>query len=324
MNYIEMIIETTSAGIEAITGALSVQGIEDLVVSDPQDIRAIMDNKDSYEWDYIDESVSDRMGDAARVTLYFADDEVDRRKVGVVRSTVKRIREAAAAGEYGAAVDFGTLKLTESVKSDTEWKDKWKEYFRPFRVSDRIVVRPSWEEYHPAAGEIVIEIDPGMAFGTGTHETTSLCIEMIDRYLKPGMKVLDAGCGSGILSIAAAMLGAGEVLAVDVDEDAVRTAQENIVRNRVGDIARAEYCDLTAGIGYRADLIAANLMAELIVMLAPDIERHLEDSGVFISSGILTEKKKMVMEGLNNAGFRITEIRDKGEWCCIVCSKGNV
>ena len=170
----------------------------------------------------------------------------------------------------------------------------------------------------------MIEIDPGMVFGTGTHETTSLCIEMIDRYLKPGMKVLDAGCGSGILSIAAAMLGAGEVLAVDVDEDAVRTAQENIVRNRVGDIARAEYCDLTAGIGYRADLIAANLMAELIVMLAPDIERHLEDSGVFISSGILTEKKKMVMEGLNNAGFRITEIRDKGEWCCIVCSKGNV
>ena len=258
------------------------------------------------------------------VTVYFTDDEEDLRKAGIVRSTIERIREAAAAGEYGDGADLGTLKLTESVKSDDEWKDKWKEYFKPFRVSDRIVVRPSWEEYRPTAGETVIEIDPGMAFGTGTHETTSLCIEMIDRYLKPGMKVLDAGCGSGILSVAASMLGADEVLGVDIDEDAVRTARENFVRNHVEDTARAEYGDLTAGIGYRADLIAANLMAELIVMLAPDIGRHLEDHGVFISSGILTEKKEMVRAGLEDAGFRITEVKDKGEWCCIVCSKGNV
>jgi ribosomal protein L11 methyltransferase len=204
---------------------------------------------------------------------------------------------------------------------DSEWQDKWKEYFKPFRVSEHILIKPSWEEVEADPEDHVLEIDPGMAFGTGTHETTSMCIEMMEDHLQPGDRVLDAGCGSGILSIAAVLLGAGDVLGVDIDEDAVRVAQENIQLNHVEAKARAEYGDVTEGVDYQADLVAANLMAELLCMVTPGIYRHLSPGGIYISSGILLEKEEMVTDAITMAGFQLCEVRRKGEWCCIAARR---
>jgi len=318
LKYIEIKIETTEMGIEPVVAGLLARGIENTEVSDPRDIEEIMEHKESYEWDYINDDVVKQMERKPLVTVYLEDDENATGIINDIRSAMSELKEAAARGDYGQGVDFGRLELLTYTADDSAWKDKWKEYFKPFRVSDRIVIKPTWEEYDAKDGDLILEIDPGMAFGTGTHETTSMCIEMIEKYLKPGDSVLDAGCGSGILSIAAALLGAQKVLGVDIDETAVEVARENIEKNGVADVADARYGDLTRGVDFRGDLVVANLMAELICLLSPDVPAHLSDGGIFISSGILTEKEEMVTADLKKAGFGIKEINRKGEWCCIV------
>ena len=207
---------------------------------------------------------------------------------------------------------------------DEDWKDKWKENFKPSKITKRIVVKPTWEEYIAGDGEIVLQIDPGMAFGTGTHETTSLCLRLMEKYLSDfpeNKKVLDIGCGSGILSIAAALLGAGEVMAVEIDKDAVSVAEENVKLNGVLNNVSVVQGDLTKGIDFKADIIVANLMADLVMVLAESAANHMEDGGIFISSGILTEKKETVSEAIRNAGFEILEIEEDGEWCAIVARR---
>lgn len=321
MKYIEISCETSETGIELITAALDAAGISDTEVSDPRDIAEIMNKKESYEWDYIEEDVVSRMEDAPRVSSYFPDDETGRALAETMKKVIVRVKSDSENGLYGPSVDLGSMNITESVKDDADWKDKWKAYFKPFHVSENLVICPSWESYSTKANEQVINIDPGMAFGTGTHETTSMCLELLEKYLKPGVRVLDAGTGSGILAIAATLLGAGDVLGVDVDPDAVRVAQENIELNHCEKTARAEFGDLTKGISYHADIIVGNLMAELIAMLAEGIVQHLEEGGRFIASGILVEKESLVQEAMEKAGLRLAELKEKGEWCAMVFEK---
>lgn len=321
MRYIEISCETSETGIELLTAALDAAGIHDTEVSDPRDVEEIMNKKESYEWDYIEDSVVHKMEEAPRVSSYFPDDRDGRKLAEVMKQTLENVAENVREGLYGLDVDLGTMKVTEQIRDDADWKDKWKAYFKPFHVSEHLVVCPSWENYEPQDGEKIISIDPGMAFGTGTHETTSMCLNLLEKYLRPGMRVLDAGTGSGILAIAASLLDAGEVLGVDVDRDAVRTAQENIEKNRCEKTARAEYGDLTQGVDYEADLIVGNLMAELICMLAPGIAEHLAGDGIFIASGILTEKESMVKDAAEKAGLKLEELTEKGEWCAMVFQK---
>ena len=179
------------------------------------------------------------------------------------------------------------------------------------------MIKPTWEDYEAGEKELVIEIDPGMAFGTGTHETTSGCIQLMEKYMKPGDKVLDVGCGSGILSIAAALLGRRDILAIDIDPGAVEVTRENVELNNVSEYVDTRYGDLTKGVSYRADIVVANLMADLVMMLTEDVEKHLEDGGIYISSGIIDFKEEEVCETLKRCGFEIIEILKKGEWCII-------
>lgn len=318
MKYIEISIETTAAGIEAVVGALMGLGITDTVVEDPRDIEDLMDKKQTYDWDYLDDSIIDKMKDCPKVTVYLEDTEENRALAAQIEPAMVSLKERAAAGEFGVCADFGALLPVVKMEDDTEWKDKWKEYFKPARISDSIVVKPTWEEYQKQEGDLVIEIDPGMAFGTGTHETTSLCVKMLEQYQKKSDKVLDVGCGSGILSIAAALLGAEDVLGVDIDPVAVEVAAENIALNGAEKTARAQYGDLTKGIDYKADIVVANLMADLVMMLAEDVAKHMKPGGLFISSGILVEKEITVVEHLRARGFAIMEVREDGGWCCIV------
>ncbi|MCI9639659.1 MAG: 50S ribosomal protein L11 methyltransferase [Emergencia sp.] len=321
MKYLEINIETSAAGIEPVVSALLNLGITDTVVEDPRDIEDLMDKKQTYDWDYLDDSIIEKMKESPKVTVYLEDTEENRTLAEQIAPAMEELRSKAREGIFGEGADFGSLRVSKKQEDDTQWKDKWKEYFKPARIAENIVVKPTWESYERQGDEKVIEIDPGMAFGTGTHETTSLCVKMLEKYQKESDKVLDVGCGSGILSIAAAILGAEDVLGVDIDPVAVEVAAENIELNGVANVAKAQYGDLTKGIDYKADIVVANLMADLVMMLSEDVARHMQPGGLFISSGILVEKEVQVTEHLRSQGFGIVEVREDGGWCCIVCRK---
>ncbi len=321
MKYMQVDIDVNRQGIEPVVTALMEIGITDTVIEDPADVADLLNKKNEYDWDYVDESVLDLENEKPKVTIYLYDSDdgvkTAEESLAEVKAAVKRLAEEARCGDFGEGADFGSLALNVTVHDDSEWKDNWKEYFKPAKVGKTIVVKPTWEEYDPKEGEKVIELDPGMAFGTGTHETTSLCIRLMEDYLVPGMNVLDVGSGSGILSIAAAKLGASDVLAVDIDPVAVEISGENIELNGAADIAKAQYGDLTKGIDYKADIVVANLMADLVMMLSGDVPAHMKEGGVYISSGILVEKEEVVSKAIVDAGFKIIEIKEDGMWCAI-------
>lgn len=320
MKYIQIDIKTSREGIEPLLAALLEVGITDAVVEDPADIDDLLNKKNEYDWDYVDESVLALRDRQPQVTVYVSDDEQGRAKAENLRHAADSLKSAASAGLYGDDVDFGLLAVKMSVCDDSGWKDKWKEYFKPAKVGKTIVVKPTWEDYQKKPGEKVLEIDPGMAFGTGTHETTSLCIKMLEDYMRPGDKVLDVGCGSGILSIAGALLGAEEVLGIEIDPEAVDIALENIALNHVENIASARYGDLTKGVDFKADVVVANLMADLVIMLSRDVANHMLPGAVYISSGILDEKAVTVVDAMRGLGFRILEVRQDGMWCAVAAT----
>ncbi len=440
MQYMEITIRLNRCAIEPVLAALDMIGIDDAEVRDPHDAEEIMADKETYEWDYVDDKVAAGIGTQPEIHIYHeladqnptllsnaagpegaadqnptllsnaagpegtadqspssaeaaaaagyatetdadpieaagntaetdADPAVaagnaaetnadpakaagntaetdadpaassDSEFLSEIKDAVKKVKKGFDDGAFGEGQNPGELEVLAEVKDDSSWKDKWKEFFRPSHISDRIVVKPTWEEYEPESGEIVIEIDPGMAFGTGTHETTSMCMRALEKYVKPGMSVLDAGCGSGILSIAAAKLGAADVLGVDIDEEAVRVSEENFSLNGTAGVCRAVAGDVTKGIArpegsgvtkeaarpeerlYLADIVAANLMAELLCMISQGLADHMKNGGVLISSGILNEKEEMVKAAFENAGLSIKEVMHDGEWCCVIAEK---
>lgn len=317
MKYIEVKIKTSKSGIDPVLAALMNIGINDAMIDDPDEILAMIASPGPSEW-YDESQIPDLSMIEPAVTVFFADDEEGRSKSNDVRKAIEELAKSAAEGRYGAGADLGELSVSAKVEDDVLWRDKWKEYFKPTKLSNNIVVKPTWCEYKPNEEDIVIEIDPGMAFGTGTHETTMLCIRMIEKYMHGGYKVLDVGSGSGILSIAAAKLGASDVLGIDIDEDAVRVSNENYELNGVSDRAKAIVGDLTVGVDYKANIVVANLLADIVMRLSKDTKRHLEEKGIFITSGILTEKSEVVEKCMIECGFEIVEKAILGEWCSIV------
>lgn len=318
MKYIQADIHVNREGIEPVLTALMNVDIMDTVVEDPADIADLLDKDQEWEWDYVDDSVLEMQNAEPKVTVYMEDDEEGRKKLQNLQHAIETLKEEAAAGAYGEGVDLGPLTVDVFVEDDSEWKDNWKEFFKPKKVGRRIVVKPTWYEYEKEADDLVIEIDPGMAFGTGTHETTSLCLRLMEDYMQDGDKVLDVGCGSGILTIAGALLGSPEVLGVEIDPVAVEIAQQNLELNGVSDVARAQYGDLTKGIDFKAEIVVANLMADLVMMLSADVAKHILPGGKYISSGILVEKRDVVADAIKKCGFDIVEIREDGMWCAIV------
>ena len=320
MKYIEFKVHASRQGIEQVTAMYLRMGIDQVSIDDPADMEDILNKKNEYGWDYVDNDLKKGLDREPTISIYFEDTEENREKIQQLKLQVMMLKSKELEGLFGWDVDFGRLYAEDIIVDDADWKDKWKEYFKPVRITDRLVVKPTWEEYEPNDGEKVIQIDPGMAFGTGTHETTSLCLKLMEKYLgdEPQDKeVLDVGCGSGILSIAAALLGCRSVTGVEIDEDAVRVAEENVELNGIGDRVEILQGDLTEGIESKADIIVANLMADLVMTLSKSAKEHLKDGGIFISSGILLEKKDIVSDAVKKAGFEIIEIAEDGEWCAI-------
>lgn len=222
-------------------------------------------------------------------------------------------------------------EIKYSIEDDSEWKDKWKENFKPFRIADNIIIKPTWEEIPAGAGEddIILEIDPGSAFGTGTHETTKLCLLSLKDYITPGTEILDAGCGSGILAISALLCGAKSAFCLDIDPTAVSAAIENARINNISEdrikVFKANILEdgniITENHSGLFDIAVANILADVIVLLASHIGRYIKDNGLFISSGILAEKAGEVEEALLNNNFKVISKNTLGEWVSFIALK---
>ena len=220
--------------------------------------------------------------------------------------------------DYGIDIGQGRV-YTESVKEE-DWANNWKQYYKPTRIGDNIVIKPEWEDYEAGENDLVIRMDPGMAFGTGSHETTSMCIVNLEKYVNKDSTVFDIGCGSGILGIVAAKLGAKDVVGIDIDAVAVKVAKENISKNGVDKVMVAMEGNLADDMDKdkKADIVVANIIADIIVILAKDVKSFLKEGGIFISSGIILAKIDEVVASLEENGFEIVSVEKKGEWACVI------
>ena len=312
MKWTEVLIKVDPQAVEAVTDILYGLGAQGVAIDEPVDVERL--REDELYWDYIDEKLLENDTEETKIMAYFSEEETNLpEKIAVIKEKIRNLTE------FGLSIGSGTVELSNVNQED--WESAWKQYFKPVHVTDRIVVKPEWEEYSPQEGEIVIEIDPGMAFGTGTHETTSMCINQIEKNLKSGDTVIDIGCGSGILSMAAVLLGAQRATGVDLDPVAVRVALENVELNNLQDKIEILHGNLTDVIREKADIVVANIMADIILILLEDVRAFIKDDGLFISSGIIQEKRAAVEARLLEKNFRIVEVETKGEWCAITAQK---
>lgn len=234
-------------------------------------------------------------------------------------------------GDAKSRADYMTERLREEnipfkcgtgeVK-DSDWADNWKKYFKTTPVGERLVIRPVWEEYNGDGERKVLSIDPGAAFGTGTHATTKMCLELLDRTVKDGDTVLDIGCGSGILSVASVLLGAEKGVGVDIDPVAVKVACENAEMNGVGDKTSYEVGDLAEKVSGRFDIVIANIVADIVMRLVPDVGNYMKDDAVFICSGIIDIRKDEVVSCLENNGFTVIRTVNEDNWYAIAAKRG--
>lgn len=250
-----------------------------------------------------------------RVCAYFPLDGESDAKIVKIRAKLEKIKI------MDIGFDPGALTVHTETVNEQDWENEWKKYFKPTRVSDFIVVKPTWEEYTPGPDEIIVEIDPGMAFGTGAHETTRMCIAMLEEYLEPGNAVLDIGCGSGILSIAAAKLGAGAVLALDADTVAVESAKKNVAINQKENIILVERANILRDTptDARFHVVVANIVADVIIQLNETVHKYLTRPGIYIVSGIIADRLDEVLASLNSHGLRSIKVAKMGEWRAIAC-----
>ena len=300
-------VVTTHEGADLIANILMELGAAGTEIDDPSLVNEYID---AGLWDYTD---LPRAEDTETVTVraYLPED-------ARLESSLLALAERIAALRHaGAALGAGTI--SHSFVADEDWAETWKAYIHTEKIGERIVVRPTWEEYTPSADEIVIELDPGAAFGTGAHATTAMCLRWLEHLVSPGMRVYDVGCGSGILAVAAAKLGAGEVIAMDYDPVAVSVAEENIRQNNVHNVVACESDLLSACEGAApAELITANIIADVIVRLFAQLDRHLAPGGTLLASGIIDDRIADVEHAAAQHGFTVLDMTCEKEWAAMI------
>lgn len=309
MNWVEVQIRTTDELEEVVSDILYDVGATGLAIEDPRDILDLVQSE--IAWDFIDPSLIDLKKHELIIKAYFAEnEEVDH----IIQDIEERIKKHPMLKEEENHLTIGSV-------DDEDWAESWKKYYKPVRIGKNILIKPTWEEADIDEDTILVELDPGMAFGTGTHETTIMCAEALEKYLKTEDIVYDIGCGSGILAILAAKLGAKKVVGVDLDPICTRVSNENVRFNNVEDIVEISMGNLLEIIEGDANIIVSNIIAEIIGEMIPDIKKHLKDKGIFIASGIIIDKIPLVKDVLLENDFTILDIVKKNEWACIISTK---
>lgn len=311
-NWTEVTVWTSTAGIDAVTGMLMDLGIDGFVIEDARDFADFLQDTEIY-WDYVDEDLAQEKTNAeTNVKIYIEDSPAGAELLAQVNAGLAGLRKRDVAHAFGRCV----TELASIRQED--WENNWKQYFKPFRVGETFLIKPSWETCEPEEGRKILEIDPSSSFGTGTHNTTQLCICELERRVRAGDRLLDMGCGSGILSVAAHMLGASEVTAVDIDPNAVKIAQENVEKNgfslraHVGDVVGDAALSEAIGSGY--DVIVANIVADVIMGMRYILKDKLKPEGTLIVSGILAVRADEVQQSLQDAGFALERRDQSGDW----------
>ncbi len=313
MDWMSITVLTTTAGADMVSQILIDAGSEGTMIEDKNDIS--IEQRPEGQWDILDASLAANMSDDVRVTGYFAVDAALNDKVRMIENEVRRVKG------MDLGFDAGKLQVEDSTFAEENWAENWKKAFKPMRLGSHIIVKPGWCDCEIGPEDKLIEIDPGMAFGTGTHETTGMCAQLIEKYMRPGMNAIDVGTGTGILAIAAAHMGARDVLAIDIDWVAVRVAEENVRLNGFEGRIRCVAGDLFENVDEQADIVIANIIADVVVMLATPVKRHIADGGIFICSGIAKDRKPEVMDALNEARYEILDDMERGGWCAMACRK---
>lgn len=314
MKWIRFTLDTHTDAVDLLSYKLDEIGVEGIEIEDKLPLSEA--DKEKMFVDILPDPV-DNDG-SAKVHFYMEPEHCDPEKVMIqVQSIFQELRDFCEIGK-------GTVTLSET--EDKDWINNWKTFFKPFRAAENIVIKPTWEDYEKEKdSDLLIEIDPGIAFGTGSHETTKLCIQALSKYVKEGDSVLDVGCGSGILSIAALKLGARHATAIDIDETAVKVAAENMEVNQLvpsqyklfdGDLISNTYLKVKAGTGH--DVVVANILADVIIPLTGIVRPHLKKGGLYITSGIIDTKEEEVRQALLEHGFEILSVEHMKEWCCFI------
>lgn len=306
----EIKIHTTHEATEAVSNILHEVGAGGVVIED-----SLMLTK---EWDtpygeIYSLSPDDYPEEGVYVKAYFPLNSFLGDTIDQIRSLLDNLTS------YG--IDFGSGDMTVAEINQEDWADSWKKYYKPIAITERITITPSWETYERRADEIVVELDPGMAFGTGTHPTTKLSITALEKYLQQGDSVYDVGCGSGVLSIVAAKLGAGSVTAFDIDPIAVQSSELNVSKNDVDGVVETKLNNLLDGLEEPVQVIVANILADIILSFTKNIAPLLTSGGYFIGSGIILQKEDEIKAALEEAGLTVLEITYEGDWLVVIAQK---
>ena len=316
MKWLALHIDTSPAGLEPVSNMLGDLGIEGLVIEDEGDFRRFLENNQQY-WDYVDEELDRSMSGKCRITFYVEDNDTDFASVAAVRIAMAQLKKEHP--------EYAPLILTMDGVEDADWENNWKAFYKPMEIGERLIVIPDWETADPK-GRVALRLNPGLTFGTGSHATTRLCLTALEKLVKPGVRVLDLGCGSGILSIASILLGAEHAYACDIDEKAVDVAYENAALNgvdrtrytvRAGDVTSDNR--LRADMGDHYDIVVANIVSDVIIAIAPAVRPLMREGGVFITSGIIDDRADEVRGKLEENGFKVLEANQSEGWFSFVC-----